>query len=222
MKIEIKGAIVPDEDQKVYDHCGVLATSPQKVSKLINQAKRGEPLEIIINSGGGCVFSGSEIYTMLKDYQGEVIIKIVGIAGSAASVIAMGGTKVLVSPTAQVMIHNSSCGTHGDHRAHSHTAKILKGIDESISNAYKLKTGLSSEKLIELMHEESWMSAQKALSLKFVDGIMFDETKVLNTFYSEHMFLSKETIDELKNNTEITDKKTKIEVAKAKLMAKLM
>ena len=101
MNISVKGPIIDSDDQWIYDWFGIEATSPKKVIDLINQAKNNEDLEIEINSGGGSVFAGSEIYTALKSYNGKVITKIVGLAASAASVIAMGGDIVLITPTGQ-------------------------------------------------------------------------------------------------------------------------
>lgn len=237
MKIDIKGVIISDSDQFIYDWFGINATSPSLVSKQIKKAKNNEDLEIYINSGGGSVFSGSEIYTLLKDYEGKVIVKIVGMAASAASVIAMSGDKVMISPTGQLMIHNSSVSSSGDHMSHENTAEMLKIVDESISNAYCLKTGLSKEELLNLMGKETYMSAQIALNYKFADEIMFDGNKILNSTSNigGDITLPQEVIDKVRNELkkmpniennisiipEIKEEDEKLKLAKAKARARL-
>ena len=173
MKIEVKGPIIDSNQQWIYDWFGIDATSPKKVNSLISQAKNNEDLEVEINSGGGSVFAGSEIYTALKSYKGNVIVKIVGLAASAASVIAMAGDKVLMSPTSQLMIHNASSYAEGNYNDMQHTADVLKNISQTISNAYRLKTGKTTEELLALMDKETWLSPQQALDNGFVDEIMF-------------------------------------------------
>lgn len=175
MKINIKGPIIPSSYQRVYDWFGIEATSPKKVSDIIDEAK-GEDLEVEVNSGGGSVFSASEIYTALKSYKGNVTVTIVGIAASAASVIAMAGKKINMSPTGQIMIHNSSTCAEGDYRDMEHTAEVLKTINETIANAYRIKTGKSQEELLDLMDKETWLSANKALEHGFIDGILFEDS----------------------------------------------
>lgn len=120
------------------------------------------------------MFAGSEIYSMLKMYQGHVTVEIVGIAGSIASVIAMAGDKVRISPTAQIMIHEASTATRGNKAQHLHTINILDKINNSIINAYQLKTKKSRVELSNMMKKETWLTAQQAKAHKFVDEIMFE------------------------------------------------
>lgn len=174
VKVNIKGVIVSNDDHWIYDWFDMDATSPKMVNDQLITAN-GDQLEVIINSGGGDVFAGSEIYTALKDYSGEVTIKIVGVAASAASVIAMAGDRVMISPTAQIMIHNVSSGVRGDYRSLQHEAEVLKNCNKSIANAYMLKSGMTQEELLELMNQESWFTAQQALEKKLVDKIMFED-----------------------------------------------
>ena len=134
-------------------------------------------IEVWINSPGGDVFAASQIYTMLMEYNGEVTVKIDGIAASAASVIAMAGTTTAMSPTSTIMIHNPWSGTVGDADEMRSCAEFLDEIKESIINAYELKTGLSREKISELMDAETYMNAKKALELGFCDEILFTEDK---------------------------------------------
>ncbi|HEF0384291.1 TPA: Clp protease ClpP [Clostridium perfringens] len=182
------------------------ATCARDVEKVINSVQQGEQLEVIINSNGGYVDEGSEIYTLLKDYNGEVVIKIVGMAASAASVIAMGGDKVKISPTGRIMIHNAAGGVCGDYRQMEHGAEVLKDCNEAIANAYALKTGMSKEELLDLMNKETFMNAQKAKQLGFVDEIMFDNSNRLVNDLNSGM-LPKDVIEKIRNMKEEEFKK---------------
>lgn len=136
------------------------------------------PITIWINSPGGDCIAASQIYSMLMDYKGDVTIKIDGIAASAASVIAMAGTKVLMSPTALMMIHNPSTTAFGDHRDMAKAIELLDEVKESIINAYVIKTNKSRAVLSHLMDDETWMNANKAIELGFADGILEDTKKI--------------------------------------------
>ena len=116
-------------------------------------------------------------YNMLADYKGDVTVKIDGIAASAASVIAMAGTEVLMAPTALMMIHNPATMAFGDHAEMQKAIEMLSEVKESIINAYEIKTGLSRSKLSHLMDDETWMNAKKAMELGFADGMLEDEKK---------------------------------------------
>ena len=126
-----------------------------------------------INSPGGDCVAAAQIYNMLMDYKGTVTVKIDGIAASAASVIAMAGTKVLMSPTALMMIHNPLTVAIGDSEEMQKAIDMLSEVKESIINAYEIKTGLSRAKLSHLMDAETWMNANKAVELGFADEILF-------------------------------------------------
>jgi len=178
MLINIKGVIVNNNEKWIYEWFGMEAVSPQDISNQIQKAN-GEELEVEINSGGGDVYAGSEIYTALKSYKGNVVVKIVGVAASAASVIAMAGKKVIMSPTAQIMIHNVWSRAAGDYRTFEHEAEVLKGHNQGIANAYMLKTGMQQKQLLDLMNKETYFNAQQALKNKFVDEIMFNEQNTL-------------------------------------------
>lgn len=130
---------------------------------------------IWINSPGGDCVAASQIYSMLMDYPGDVTVKIDGIAASAASVIAMAGTKVLMAPTALMMIHNPATMAYGDHNDFTKAIEMLDEVKESIINAYEIKTGQPRLKLSRLMDSETWMNANKAIELGFADGIIEDE-----------------------------------------------
>lgn len=133
------------------------------------------PITVWINSPGGDCIAASQIYTMLMDYKDDVTVKIDGIAASAASVIAMAGTEVLMSPTAMMMIHNPATIAMGDHKDMQKAIEMLDEVKESIINAYEIKTSLSRAKLSHLMDAETWMNANKAVELGFADGVLEDE-----------------------------------------------
>lgn len=132
------------------------------------------PVTVWLNSPGGDCIAASQIYSMLMDYPHYVTVKIDGIAASAGSVIAMAGTKVLMSPTALVMIHNPATTAFGDHKDMSKAIDMLDEVKESIINAYEIRTGLSHTQLSHMMDEETLMNAKKAIELGFADGLLED------------------------------------------------
>lgn len=174
MRINVKGAIVPNNDKWIYDMLEMDATSPKDVFDALSSTV--EDVEVIINSGGGDVFSGSEIYTALKEYQGNVNVKVVGVAASAASVIAMAGSKIEISPTAQMMIHNASSIAVGDNREMQTAYNMLTSANKAVANAYIAKTGKSEQEITDLMNEETWFSADTAVEQGFADSKMFNES----------------------------------------------
>lgn len=132
-------------------------------------------LTVWLNSPGGDVISASQIYTMLKNHKGKVTVKIDGIAASAASVVAMSGDETLISPTGYLMIHNPMTFATGNKEDMEKAIVLLDEIKEGIINAYVRKTGLSRNKISKLMDDETWLNAEKALQLGFVDGILFSK-----------------------------------------------
>ena len=129
-------------------------------------------ITVWINSPGGDCVAAAQIYNMLMDYPGNVTVKIDGIAASAASVIAMAGTRVLVSPVSMMMIHNPATVAFGDTAEMEKAISMLSEVKESIINAYEIKTGLSRAKLSHLMDAETWMDAHSAVELGFADDIL--------------------------------------------------
>ena len=176
-KIEVKGTIVGNADKWIYEWFGMDATCPKDVNAAISEAN-GEPLRVEINSGGGDVFAGSEIYTALKAYAGTVEINIVGLAASAASVIAQAGHS-RISPTALFMVHNVSGSAAGDFHDMQQEAEILQTANKAVAAAYLEKTGKSMEELLGIMDAETWMDAQKAVEYGFVDEVMFASAPTL-------------------------------------------
>lgn len=132
-------------------------------------------LTVFINSPGGDCFAASEIYTALKEHQGKITVKINGTAASAASVIAMAGDMIEMSPTALMMVHNPSMLLYGEAAELEQGIEFLNEVKESIVNAYQIKTGLSRSKLSHLMDAETWMNAHSALDLGFCDRILYSE-----------------------------------------------
>lgn len=173
----------------------------------------GGDITIWINSPGGDVFAASQIYNMLMDYKGDVTVKIDGIAASAASVIAMAGGEVHMSPVSMMMIHNPMTIAFGDTSEMKKAIDMLSEVKESIINAYELKTGISRTKLSNMMNDESWFNSRKAVELGFADEIMFtneseqsssDEGVIYNKMAVVNSFLHKLPQKEKKTGTDIS------------------
>ena len=150
--------------------------------------KCSSPITVYINSPGGDCVAAAQIYTMLMDYPHDVTVKIDGIAASAASVIAMAGTKVLMSPVSMLMIHNPATVAMGDHTDMEKAIAMLDSVKESIINAYALKTGISRKEMSAMMDSETWMDANKAVELGFADGILERETQRMSANTSSVLF----------------------------------
>lgn len=129
-------------------------------------------ITVWINSPGGDCVAAAQIYNMLANYKGTVTVRIDGIAASAASVIAMAGTKVIMSPVSMMMIHNPMTIAFGDSANMQKAIAMLDEVKESIINAYEIKTGLSRAKLSRLMDAETWMDANSAIEMGFADELM--------------------------------------------------
>ena len=134
-------------------------------------------IDLWINSPGGDCYAAAQIYNMLMEYKGNVNVKIDGIAASAASVVAMAGSTVEISPLGMLMIHNPMTVSIGDTHEMERTIMFLAEIKESIINAYELKTGLSRAKISRLMDAETWMNAKKAVELGFADSVLYADVQ---------------------------------------------
>lgn len=165
-------------------------------------------ITVWINSPGGDCIAAAQIYNMLTAYKGNVTIKIDGIAASAASVIAMAGNKVLMSPVSMMMIHNPATIAFGDHNEFAKAIEMLDEVKESIINAYVIKTGLSRTKLSHLMDSETWMNANKAIELGFADDVIRDG-KSEDTSETAVMFSRKAVNNALFNKVAAKVQKTK-------------
>ena len=168
-QIKIKGAIISNDSIPMYQEAQKEYTALQDIQIPFPD----KPLEVIINSGGGDVFTGSEIYSMLKSHKGHVTVKIVGVCASAASMVAMAGDTVEMSPTGLLMIHNAMGWTFGNTQEHEKQIKSLEEANDSIAKAYQNKTGLPLSEIRDLMKNETWFSCNKAIEYGFVDKEMF-------------------------------------------------
>lgn len=174
-------------------------------------------ITIWINSPGGDVFAAAQIYNMLMDYKGDVTVKIDSLAASAASVIAMAGTTVLISPVGMMMIHNPMTIAIGDGQEMQKAKKMLDEVKESILNAYEIKTGMNRAKLSQLMDAESWFNSTKAVELGFADGILFEqkETREGEAMLFSRMAVTNSLLSKLVIKPE--EKKTPVEQLKKRL-----
>lgn len=201
-KIPIKGAIVDDNTAMFYDYFGMTCTSPKKVSTILDEevTEGDDDIVVDIASNGGDVFVASEIYSMLKNNKSNVKVNVTGLAASAASVIAMAGDTVSIAPTAQIMIHKAWTRVDGNADDLGHEAGVLSGIDKSIASAYELKTGMKQSDLLQMMSNETWLTAQDAVDKGFADEIMFvneeDDEPVMNSMED---IPSKSAINKLMN-----------------------
>ncbi|MCK9327759.1 MAG: Clp protease ClpP [Bacteroidales bacterium] len=196
MRIDVKGTIVSNNDKWIYEWFEYDATCPNDVIKAIGQAN-GEPLEVYINSGGGDIFAGSEIYSALQSYKGEVNIHVVGFAASAASVIACAG-KSDITPTAMVMVHNVSGGARGDYHVMDKNSNILQIANKSIAAAYMAKTGMSEKDALTMMDQETWLTAQQAVDKGLIDKIAENQNLKLVASY-QTLMIPQSVIDKVRN-----------------------
>ena len=175
--LTINGTIA--EDSWVDDE-----VTPQVFQDELSQGKG--PINLWLNSPGGDCVAASRIYTMLMNYPDDVNVKIDGIAASAASVIAMAGTKVSMAPTAMIMIHNPLTIVGGQKEDLDQAAQMLAETKESIINAYELKTNLPREKISSMMDDVTWMNVNKAIELGFADNMLGQDKDVTNCYsYSD-------------------------------------
>lgn len=167
--INIKGPIIPSDEAWIYDYFGIENANPKAVNNAIAKAN-GEKLDVYINSGGGDIFAGSEIYEALRSYKGDVKIHVVGLAASAASVIAC-ARESEIAPTAMMMVHNVSSYAEGDYRDMNHQAEVLKKANKIIAAAYVEKTGMAEAEALKMMDHETWLTAQDAVDKKLCNCI---------------------------------------------------
>ncbi len=176
-KVTLNGYVVANKDQWVYDFFGIDAFSPAKVRQALADNPEGEELEVEINSGGGSVFAGFEIYSLLYAAKCPTVAIVQSMAGSAASTIMSACKRVMMTPVAQVMIHLPSSYAEGNQNDMKHAAKVLESITQSVLNGYLVHCKGKSDraKLEKLMQAESWITAQEAVDLGLADGILGDD-----------------------------------------------
>ncbi|HBC8938695.1 TPA: Clp protease ClpP [Staphylococcus aureus] len=192
MKVEIKGVIVSNEDKWVYEMLGMDSTCPKDV--LTQLEFSDEDVDIIINSNGGNLVAGSEIYTHLRAYKGKVNVRITAIAASAASLIAMAGDHIEMSPVARMMIHNPSSIAQGEAKDLNHAAETLEHVGQIMAEAYAVRAGKNKQELIEMMAKETWLNADEAIEQGFADSKMFENDN-MQIVASDTQVLSKDVLN---------------------------
>lgn len=184
-KILINGTISADDDAEVYGWLGYTVYTPNMLRTALAEQNPDEPddgtIELQINSPGGDVFAGSEIYTVLRDSGAQVTAKITGLAASAASVIAMAANKIEMSPTAQMMIHRTSSAVQGNVEDFAEVMQMMDSSDQAILDVYAQRTGQSEEQIYNLMVNETFLNARRAVEMGFADEIMFEPVKAVNS-----------------------------------------
>ena len=197
--IQMNGEVIPSDYADVYDYLGYENINPKAIKQALNEAN-GSDVELEINSPGGYVDAGSEIYTALKEYQGQVIAKITGQACSAASWIALAADRVEMSPTAQMMIHRASTISIGNSDDLASDLNALNSLDKSFVDLYSQRTGLDAQEVYRLMCNTTWMNAKEAVDKGFADEIMFQNDKkpaLVNADGS--LSVKPDTINKIKN-----------------------
>lgn len=174
--VTVNGDIICNDLKWVYDWLEYESCCPADIRKATAElTDESEELKVIINSPGGDVQAGQEIYSILKDIKNPVTINVQSMAASAASMIAMAGDTVKMSPVALLMIHNASTCTSGDYRDMQHTADVLQTVNTAIMQAYIAKTGKTEDELKIMMDKETWLTANQCLENHFADEIIKDE-----------------------------------------------
>ncbi|MBH4787392.1 Clp protease ClpP [Staphylococcus aureus] len=192
MKVEIKGVIVSNEDKWVYEMLGMDSTCPKEVLTPLESSD--EDIDVIINSNGGNLVAGSEIYTHLIAHKGKVNVRITAIAASAASLIAMAGDHIEMSPVARMMIHNPSSIAQGEAKDLNHAAETLDHVAQIMAEAYAVRAGKTKQELVEMMDKETWLNADEAIEQGFADSKMFENDKMQIVASGAHV-LSKDVIN---------------------------
>lgn len=179
MILKINGDIVGNDWKDIYDWFGIECSTPGDVQKALADLPKGDRLQVKINSGGGEVMAGQEMFAMLRE-RNDVDIEVESLAASAASVIAMAGHSK-ISPIGMLMIHCVSAGrVSGNHQDMEKMADTLKTYDEALASAYVAKTGKTKAEILKMMNEETWLTAEKAVELGFIDEISENTLQLTN------------------------------------------
>jgi ATP-dependent Clp protease protease subunit len=174
IELRIEGDIVDNEDVWAYEMFGMPCTATNSFKSELAQCA-GKDITVWIDSYGGSVFAAAGIYTALIEHKGKVTVKIDGKAMSAASIIAMAGKELMMSPVSMMMIHNPLTEAQGYASDLRKTADVLDVVKDTIINAYQLKTGISRNKISQMMDDETWMSAKMAIKDGFADGMLYSD-----------------------------------------------
>lgn len=225
VELRIEGDIVDDNDMWLYEWFGESATAPNSFRDELSEFN-GQDLTVWIDSYGGSVFAGASIYNALKTHNGKVTVKIDSKAMSAASVIAMAGDDILMSPTALLMIHNPLTGAYGDMHVMRKVADVLDEVKESIINAYVGKTGRSRNDISDMMDNETWMSANVAVKEGFANGVLYQDEPIqvenVKEFSFNRLQIANTTGNSIKQMVEkFKNKQTADDTEKQKLLLEL-
>lgn len=187
MRIDAKGPIVPDEYREYYDFFEQDCICPAAINEALENAEPDEEIEIYINSPGGVIDAGSEIYTALRKEAARVKIYVTGQACSAASVVAM-AAYCEMAPTALMMVHCVSTIVSGNHNDMEKTAAMLATADKAMCRAYVDKSGMSEEDALDMMNRETWLTAEQAVKKGLVDAVMFENKQPQAMAASSELF----------------------------------
>lgn len=223
VELRIEGDIVDDDEVWLYELFEMPSTSPNAFKEELSKYK-GKDITVWIDSYGGSVFAAAGIYNALKEHDGKITVKIDSKAMSAASVIAMAGDEVLMSPMAVMMIHNPLTAAYGNMHDLRKVADILDTIKESIVHAYTLKTGRSRNKISQMMDDETWMSANVAVKEGFADGILYQDQPLdvanMNQFAFNRLAVVNSANQSIRHAVELINKQNKQD-EKEKLLLEL-
>lgn len=207
MEIDVRGDIIGNDDKWIYDWLEWDSTCPDDVKSALQTMPAGEKLIVNINSGGGSVMAGQEIYSLLHGRK-DVEIHIQSLAGSAASVIAMANT-CKMSPVATIMIHNvSMSGASGDYHDMQKNAEILKTMNSALAEAYVTKTGKTKDEILKMMDKETWITASQALEMGFIDEVEELQTQITNSICG--IRLTEEIRQQVTKEKELQNKKEQL------------
>lgn len=196
--IQMKGEVIPNDYSDVYDWLNYQYFSPQSISDTLKNAN-GEDITLEINSPGGYIDAGSEIYTELMEYPGTINAKIVGYACSAASWIALAADHVEMSPTAQMMIHRAGGGAIGNSSDMKSEYNALDQMDKSFVDLYAKRTGKSPNEIYQMMVDTTWMNAKTAVENGFADEVMFENKEPALVNADGSLSVKPEMINKIKN-----------------------
>lgn len=186
-KINIRGVMIPNDYKWYYNWLEEDSTCPADVQKVLDAFQDGDEIEVYINSPGGAIDVGSEIYTLLRSRRDNVKIYITGEACSAASIVAMAGYCEM-APTALMMVHCVSTRMAGNHNDMEHTAETLRTADQALCTAYTNKSGMSQTEALAMMEAETWLTAEQAKERGLIDAVMFEESETDMTLVAGPLF----------------------------------
>lgn len=181
--VQIRGDIISNDIKWMYNWLGWDATCPKDINDAIASLEPEEELRVLVNSVGGDVFAGQEIYSLLRKCKNSVA-EIESLAGSAAGVATMGANRVIMSPVAMIMIHNvaMSGSMCGDYHLYEKHAETLKNMNAALAQAYCEKTGKTEEEILSLMDKETWLTANQSVAMGFADEIKKENAQLVNSY----------------------------------------